>query len=60
MTDKNLPQMVKEIIDERDALLKAVSELRYRHEEAMKVLRDEPDATEAVTRAWEILNGDGR
>ena len=56
MTDKNLPQMVKEIIDERDALLKAVSELRYRHEEAMAILRDDPDAANAATAAWDVLN----
>ena len=60
MTYKNLPQMMQEIIAERDALLETTYRLRENCLEAMSILKDEPDATEAVTRAWEILNGDGR
>ena len=56
----DIVKQVQEILDERDALLEAVSALHYRHKKAMSILKDEPDATEAVTRAWEILNGDGR
>ena len=59
--------MTENIIKEVTALVENVHKLRAhittlkkRHWKAMKVLRDEPDATEAASQAWEILNGDGR
>ena len=58
MTERDaIVRMIDTIIDERDSLKLSVSVFRYRHKQAMEILKDEPDATEAVTRAWEILNG---
>ena len=57
MTYKNLPQMMQEIIAERDALLETTYRLRENCLEAMSILKDDPDAANAATEAWDILNG---
>ena len=49
-------RMIDTIIDERDSLRLSVSILRNRHKRAMSILKDDPDAANAATAAWDVLN----
>ena len=57
MTERDAVLRIIETIDERDSLRLSVSILRNRHKRAMEILRDDPDAANAATAAWEALNG---
>ena len=57
MTERDaIVRMIDTIIDERDNLKLSVSILRSRHKRAMEILRDDPDAANAATAAWDVLN----
>jgi len=57
MNERDAVLRIIETIDERDSLRLSVSILRNRHKRAMEILRDDPDAANAATEAWDILNG---
>ena len=60
MTERDaIVRMIDTIIDERDNLKLSVSILRNRHKRAMSILKDDPDAANAATSAWDVLNGKG-
>ena len=60
MNENDIIKEVTALVENVHKLRAHITTLKKRHWKAMEVLRNEPDATEAASQAWDILNGDGR
>ena len=60
MNENDIIKEVTALVENVHKLRAHITTLKKRHWKAMEVLRNEPDAAEAASQAWDILNGDGR